>query len=191
MPSVDVYSDGDPKELNAISLAIYRVWVEFALGQRTLGGRRLLKPTGSYASSIKIEMQGKNHVSIMAVGETAETLEKGHRSYSMLQYLSPGSRIPIHRSGFVQGPGPRYSINPRTGLPSRARSSGVRVTGRFVSSLSGIVRVPKEVSGSNTSGTGPAWTVPAMPAYAPTRHLADLFRQRALGLSGGAISFAP
>jgi hypothetical protein len=191
MPRIDVFSDGDPAELNAVTLAIFEVWTSWALGQRTLGGRRLRQPTGTYASALRVEAEGKNHVAIFvdeSVAPHAEYLETGHKAYSMLDYLTPGMRIPIKRTGFVAGPGLRYAINPRTGQASRARSSGLYRAGRFVSALHGIVRVPRQASGQNTSGTGPAWTVPAMPAYSPARNIAALFGRRIADMGGAIFS---
>lgn len=191
MPRIDVFCDGDPKELNAVGLAIFKVWSEWAVGQRTLGGRRLRQPTGTYANALRIEMQSKSHVAVFVdtnAAPEAEVLETGHRSYSMLNYLSPGMRVPIHRAGFVAGTGRGYYINPSTGRASRNRSSGLYRVGRFVSALHGVVRVPRQSVGSNTSGTGPAWTVPAMPAYAPARHLAALFGTRVSSMGGSITS---
>ncbi len=190
MPRIDVFSDGDPAELNAVSMAIFKVWTQWAMGQRALGGRRLRQPTGTYASALRVQAEGKNHVAIFvdaSVAPHAEVLERGHAAYSMLDYLTPGMRVPIQRTGFVPGnSGLRYSVNPVTGRGSRARSSGLFRAGRFVSGLHAIVRVPRHPTGENTSGTGPAWTVPAMPAYSPARNLAALFGQRVSDM-GGAI----
>lgn len=192
MPRIDVFSDDNPQELNAITLAIFKVWSEWSLGQRALGGRRLRQPTGTYASALRVEMQGKNHATVFVdtnVAPHAEALETGHRAYSMLDYLTPGMRIPINRTGFVPGnTGLRYAVNPVTGRASRARSSGLYRAGRFVSALYGIVRVPKTASGRNTSNTGPAWTVPAMPAYSPARNIAAMFGQRVRDI-GGTITY--
>ncbi len=192
MSRIDIFSDGDPAELNAVSLAIFRVWSEWSLGQRALGGRRLRQPTGTYASALRIEMDGKNHAAVFvdtSVASHAEALETGHPAYSMLDYMTPGQRIPIHRTGFVPGAaGLRYSVNPVTGKASRARSSGLYRAGRWVAGLYGIVRVPRAASGRNTSNTGPAWTIPAMPSYAPARHIAAMFGQRVRDM-GGDITF--
>lgn len=192
MPRIDVYSDGDPEELNAVGLAIFRVWSEFGMGQRAIGGRRFRQPTGTYASALRIEAQGKNHVAVFVdetVAPYAKALETGHKAFSMLDHLTPGMRIPIKRTGFVAGPSPyRFSVNPRTRQASRARSSGLYRAGRFVAALYGIVRVPQSAKGSNTSGTGPAWTVPAMPAYSPARNIAAMFGQRVSAIGGSIRS---
>lgn len=192
MPRIDIFSDDDPAELNAVTMAIFKVWTEWSLGQRALGGRRLRQPTGTYASALRVEMDGKNHAAVFvdtSVAPYAEALETGHRAFSMLDYMAPGQRIPIHRTGFIQGAiGLRYSINPTTGKASRARSSGLYRAGRFVSGLYGIVRVPSSATGSNTSHTGPAWTVPAMAAYAPARIIASLFGRRVQDMGGSITS---
>lgn len=199
MPRIDVYSDLKPAELNAIGLAIFKVWSEFALGQRRLGGRSLKQPTGAYQSSLKFEVIGKGHVAVISdtgIAPHAKYIESGHRAVDMLMHLRAGRPYPMQRTGFfeVSGGPQRFSINPQTGKRSRARSSGLLRAGHFVSSVNGIVRTPKDRStlGSrmNTSRTGPAWTIPAMPAYSPTKLLMALFANR-VASRGGTIGYTP
>jgi hypothetical protein len=193
---VDVYSDLQPKQLNKIGLAVFEAWTKFAIGQRTLGGRRIRNPTGTYASSLRFEVLGKNHVAVIAdegIAPHAKILETGHRQFDMLDYLAPGKSYPITKTTFKPVPGAvtRYAINPNTGRRARTGSGLVRA-GRFVPSITGIVRTPmsrEALQGRyNTSGRGPAWTVPAMPAYSPSRLIAALFSRRTAQI-GGVISY--
>lgn len=196
MPRIDLYSELQPKQLNQISIAVFNVWMEFATGQRRLGGRGLKQPTGTYASSLRREVLGKNHIAIIAdtgIAPHAKILESGHRSFSMLDYLQPGQAYPITRTTFapVAGSSVSYAINPQTGRRARTGSGLVRA-GRFVPSLSAIVRAPTSRTSlgarSNSSGRGPAWTVPAMPAYSPARLIAALYAQK-ISQIGGQVAY--
>ena len=196
MPRIDVYSELQPKQLNAIGLAVFRAWTEFSLGQRALGGRRLRQPTGKYASSLRFEVIGKNHVAVISddgIAPHAKIIESGHRQVDMLDYLTPGRAYPITRTMFkpVPGAATSYAVYPGTGKRARTGSGLVRA-GRFVPSVTGIVRTPSSraaVQGrTNTSGRGPAWTIPAMPAYSPARLIAALFSRRTSQI-GGVISY--
>lgn len=198
MPRIDVYSELSGKQLNAVGLAIFKVWSEFAMGQRRLGGRRLQQPTGVYASSLRFEVLGKNHVAVISdegIAPHARILETGHGAYNMLDYLQPGRAYPITRTTFkaVPGAATRYAIYPGTGKRART-GAGVMRAGHFVPSVTGLVRTPvdpQSVSGRmNTSQTGPAWTVPAMPAYTPTRYIMQLFARRVSTLPGH-IAYTP
>lgn len=197
MPRIDVYSELQPKQLNAIGLAVFRAWSEFALGQRALGGRRLRQPTGTYASSLRFEVLGKNHVAVISddrIAPHAKIIESGHRQFDMLDYLAPGKAYPITRTTFkpVPGAATSYAVYPGTGKRART-GSGLMRAGRFVPSVTGIVRTPSSREALrgryNTSGRGPAWTVPAMPAYSPTRLIAALFSRRTAQI-GGQIAYS-
>ena len=198
MSRIDVYSDLSAKELNAVGLAVFRVWSEFAMGQRRLGGRRIREPTGVYASSLRMEVVGKNHVAVIAdtsIAPHAKILETGHRAFSMLDHLTPGKAYPITRRRFMESAAAptNYAYNPRTGRRART-GSGLMRGGTFVPTITGIVRTPVDRSSiagrTNTSGRGPAWTVPAMPAYSPARLIAALFSRRVAD-RGGIVSYTP
>lgn len=197
MPQIDVYSNMGGKELNAIGLAIFRMWSEFAIGQRRLGGRRLEHPTGTYQSSLRVEMRGMNHVAVIAdtaIAPHAKFIESGHGQFDLLPYLTPGRSYPIQRTTFFGDTGAvtRFNVNPNTGRRGRGRATGLVRAGRFVPSISGIVRTPRSRDAlggrQNTSRRGPAWTVPTMPAYSPARIIAGLFAQKAAA-GGGTISY--
>lgn len=196
MPRIDVYSDLDTAELNTVGLAMFAIWSEFAMGQRKLGGRMLREPTGTYQSSLRYEVYGKRHVAVISdtsIAPHAKFIESGHRAFDMLAYLRPSGRYPIRRSGFTADAGGRqFNVNLSTGRRARGRGSGLVRSGRFVPSVTGIVRAPRnraELGGRlNTSKRGPAWTVPAMPAYSPTRLIMGLFAQRVARM-GGTIGY--
>ena len=197
MPRIDIYADLKPAELNAVGLAMFKIWTEFALGQRRLGGRKLKQPTGTYASALRFEASGKNHVAVIVdegKAPHAKVIEHGHRQVDLLDHVAPGRAIPMYRTQFSEVPGGsvRFNINPQTGKRGRAVSAGVMRSGGFVPTLTGIVRAPKsrsELAGRrNTSGRGPAWTIPAMPAYSPARLIAQLFAKK-VSEAGGQIGY--
>ncbi len=205
MPRIDIVAtDADPAYLNQISLQIFQMWREFAIGHRSLGGEKLIHPSGKYAASISLRRYGSrvgvraageipirvlNHVAIIVNEEQAPEsvwIEHGHKAFSMLPHLQPGRSYPISR--WPQTPG--VTSGPAEGFPSGAygrsrvrhmwsesREASYEARSVGGQTLGGYARTPThgQPSGSNRSGTGPAWTVPAMPAYAPAQHLVELF----------------
>lgn len=164
----DVYTDLPPDELNAVGRHVFKLWLDFALGRSELGGRRLLHPTGRYASSIEFRQTGRSRVAIVAdenVAPEAGILETGHGAVDLLQKLTPGRVYPMHRG--TGGAAPVIA----TGRGARRVWAAVRAAG-----FSGYATVPRarRAGARNTSGRGPAWTIPPMPAYAPARILAQL-----------------
>jgi hypothetical protein len=167
---IEVVTDLDPERLNAVGLEIFRKWIEFAMGGGMLGGRRIMHPTGRYASSIRYKRYGQAHVAIIAdesVAPEALILEIGHGPIDLLTKLAAGRTYPIHRGaqGAYLGGGARGKR-----MWAQARAAG----------FSGFATTPTSIADrgpANTSGTGPAWTIPAMPAYSPAHILAELVRQ--------------
>ena len=195
-----VATDAIPEYLNAVSLDIFRMWREFALGQRALG-RTLMHPTGKYASSISMHRYGTrvttvregrefavrqiSHIAIIAsspdenIEKQINSIEYGHEMIDMLDYLDPNTRYPMHRSGMT----PPIVSGGEQAFPRSAQGRG-RVRQMWAQTRhlqsTGSARTPADKSqrgDSNTSGTGPAWTIPAMPAYEPAHILAELFAQ--------------
>lgn len=194
MPKIDIVAtDADPEYINSIGLEIFRLWREFASGQRHLGGRKIENPTGRYAASISIRRYGTRvgirtpghiptrvitRIAVIAdatMAPEAVFLERGHRPIDMLNYLDLGKIYPMHRQGptpqFVSGGMlPHGAYGRRRVRQMWAQTRGGRA--------SGYARTPASLANrgaTNTSGTGPAWTIPAMPAYSPAQHLAELF----------------
>lgn len=197
MPRIDIVStDAVPEYLNNVSLDIFRMWREFALGHRHLNGRSIMHPTGRYAASISLHRYGSrvrtvrrgkemftrmvSHIAIIAderIAPEAAILESGHVGIDMLDHLRPGRLYPMHRGGAV--PGSVSSIE--SGFP-RASPGRRRVVQMWSQSRelsrTGEARTPRDKSHrkpSNTSGTGPAWWIPPMPKYEPAHLLAELY----------------
>jgi len=152
-----------------------------------------MHPTGRYAASISMRRYGSrrgsrgpgqvpirtiNHVAIIAdesLAPEAAILETGHGPIDMLQHLSPGRSYPIF--GDAQTPSAVSGASFPTSSYGRSR---VRKMWAVSRQLTGFRRTPSASGGrkaSNTSGTGKAWTIPAMPAYHPAQILADLVRE--------------
>lgn len=163
---IDVMTDLDPDQLSVVGREVMSRWVAFALGHEGLGGAWIHHPTGRYASSIQYKKTGVATVLIVAntkIAPEAEWIEYGHAKINMLQHLAWGRTYPMHRGtqfSYVGG-GKRGRR-----MWAQARESGFN--GYATTPADGVPR------GANSSGTGPAWTIPAMPIYAPAEVLADL-----------------
>lgn len=154
-----------PEAVTQIGIEIFAKWVEFALGQASIGGRRLVYPTGRYASSISFQKVGTASVAIVAdesVAPEAAVLEYGHGSVDLKQRLAPGV-YPMHRppggaahksaTGLLRrGSGPA-SLRPKMWAELRANES------------SGYASIsPNSPPGS--------WIIPPMVPYSPALILA-------------------
>lgn len=148
-PSYEIWANAPPEQVEAVALDLFREWLAFAEGEASIGGYKLVHPTGFYASSIRVEANPQLRlISFIAdeqVAPEALWLEVGHRSVDLKQHLQQGRAYPIHRgapeSGSRSGPG--SSLHP----------------GQFL------------VAWRTIGDTG--WVIPAMPAYAPGLHLAQ------------------
>jgi hypothetical protein len=157
-----VKTDLDPSQLDDLALEIFRKWVSFALGGVALGSKRIKSPTGKYASSIHIEMRSENEVAILAdvsVAKEAGILETGHKKVDLKTRLQHGKAYPMHRGAGAPGLSPK--------IWAEARSGG----------FNGFASI-----GAHSAG----WIIPAMPAYAPAKHLADLANKLAGRRAAGA-----
>lgn len=169
----EIKTDLPPERIDQIGLAIYEAWVNFALGKTSLGGHRLLHPTGRYAASISFKRTGSASVAIMAdesIAPEALTLEVGHGAIDFKTRF-PGRTFPMHRGeeGVYGGHGfapPFRSLRPSIWAQVRDRGKTGFAT---VPTREGIVKRPE---------LGRSWIIPAMPAYSPAKHLADLIRNQ-------------
>src|SRR5690348_13237168 len=90
----------DPKMVNAIGLIVFAKWLDFALGRTMLNGRRLVYPSGRYASSISYRKEGESTVAIVAdegFAPEAGILEQGHGPVDLKTRLQHGRAYPMHR----------------------------------------------------------------------------------------------
>jgi hypothetical protein len=170
IPPLNVYTDLMPEALTAIGIEIYRLWIAFALGGFRLGGNIVMHPTGRYASSISFRRFGRSHIAIIAdpqIAPEAAILERGHAPIDMKTKLRQGQAYPMHRGepGHYGSAGYGRAI---LAIGPRARASGRQRN---------IWAAPRSAGFSGFATVGKTgWVIPAMRAFAPAQHLADLAR---------------
>ena len=155
-----VKTDLPPDQLTLLAVSVFVQWVEFALGQRSLGNKQLVYPTGRYAASIEFRQESETSIAIVASAPEADIIEQGHGSVDLKTKLQPGRAYPMHRPvGAVPGvrlrrigSGPP-SLKPRLWAELQRQSS------------SGFASI-----GPNSAAD--SWIIPAMPAYSPAMILA-------------------
>jgi len=169
-----------PHLVSMVAAEIFIMWRDFALGNVTLGGKRLVYPSGRYAAALSYQRLGESTVAIVA-DESVERpevaiLEGGHRSFDMKSVSRlQGRAIPMHRM-----PGSQASI----------RATGLRRVGAGPPSLRPSMWAElRTAEGSGFASFGPnsspdSWIIPPMPAYAPAATLAAMARRMASGLGG-------
>ena len=165
-----VKTDLPPQMVTQIGLEVFARWMDFALGKESIGGRRLIYPTGRYAASLQFKKTGEASVAIIAdesVAPEAAILEQGHGPVDLKTRLAPG-RYPMHRTpGGKPGTGLR-----RTGSkkgPFARASMWARVRAAEANGFASIG--PNSAPGS--------WIIPAMAPYAPAATLANMIRAMA------------
>jgi hypothetical protein len=160
----DVWTNADPAQLTEIQLEIFRQWSVFATGGMALNGKIIKNPGGRYARSLRMESGGLNHVGIIAdesIAPEAHFIEGGHDEVDMKKYLTPGKSYPLHYGG---------------GAAARGVFGAPRAGGQY---MTGFARMgPNSKPGS--------WIIPAMPAYAPGRALAEAAAKMG---GGGTVSW--
>lgn len=160
-----------PEAVSRIATEIFARWLDFALGRGSLNGKRLVYPSGRYASSIQYRQEGESTVAIIAdesVAPEAGILEQGHGPVDLKAKLRPG-RYPMHR------------------YPGSNAGGGLRRVGSSVKGLKPSIWAEaraREFSGyatlSENSPPG-SWIIPAMPAYSPALVLAAMAKKMAAG----------
>jgi hypothetical protein len=157
MVEYDVYTDMETEELTEVAYQIMEKWIAFALGEESINGRFLHHPTGRYASSIRIEGRGINHVAVVQdenIAPEGKWIEEGHGEIDMKEYLVMGKSYPMHRGGGAPVFNSTYS----------GRSNNVWAAPRR-QGFTGYAKV-----------TDKGWIIPAMTAYEPAKYLSDAVR---------------
>jgi hypothetical protein len=150
-----------PAEVNRITLEIYARWLQFALGQRALGGRMLVAPTGQYARSIQVQYEDGIAVGVIAdpsIAPEAAILETGHQAVDLKTKLQHGRAYPMHRNIG------RLSMGQRAQMWSEFRTRTGKVRTRTNTGYASI--------GPNSAPD--SWIIPAMPAYSPSLALSEM-----------------
>lgn len=167
-----VLTDLDPESLTAVGFAIMEKWISFAMGKSEIASYRIEHPTGRYASAIRLEGRSETEIAIIADEEIApeiEWLEEGHRAVD-LKTLLPGRRLQMHRGREGQYGSAGYSA-PVLNMTFGGRANNVWATPR-AAGRSGFARVPSTVTAENAA----SWIIPAMAAWSPAQHLAEMVR---------------
>lgn len=177
----DVWTDMAPDEISEVGFIVMTKWIAFALGHETLNGKRVGHPTGRYASSIRVEGRGPNHIAVVAdeeIAPEAGILEAGAPAIDLKQKLQVGRAYPMHRGAAGMFGSKGYGV-PVVASSFSARTKNIWATPR-AHGFSGVARVPTEITSENQS----SWIIPAMPAWAPAEFLAEQLRRGAIRLSG-------
>ena len=174
-----VHTDLPPQWVDRIGLMIFTQWLEFALGQRALGGNRIVYPTGKYAASIKFRREGEATVAIIAdptIAPEAMWLERGHGPIDLKKLLTPGRGYPRHRLKASA------KTNSLTGLARVGRGKAPSTTGQAQKMIGGGPTMwarakAREATGFASFGPNSApdsWIIPPMRAYSPAYILSEM-----------------
>ena len=156
-----VFTDLSPDELTDVAMEIYKKWIAFSLGLDDVAGYKVMNPTGRMASSIRVEGRSINHIAIVADAPEAEILEEGHEAIDLKQKLIAGRAYPMHRGTGVPVFNPTFA----------GRAANVWAAPK-AEGFNGVARIPTEITPENAG----SWIIPAMAAWSPARHLADMAR---------------
>lgn len=160
----------DPEGVTEVALAMFRKWIDFAMGKAALGGKMLIYPTGRYAASIQYRQEGEATVAIIAdaaIAPEAAVLETGHVMVDLKKKLTEGRAYPMHRFTSSRAPGGLRRIG---GGPAGFRPQMWAAVRRG------------EANGFASFGPNSdpdSWIIPAMPAYSPALNLSILAKQMA------------
>lgn len=154
-----ILTDMAPQDINRITLEIFKRWVDFAMGNLSLGGHRIVHPTGRYARAIQVQWEGGIAVGVIAdasIAPEVAMIEHGHAAVDLKQRLTHGRAYPMHRTGQM----PRVGGGPN-GIRSRVWS---QLRTRTMTGYASI--------GPNSPPD--SWIIPPMPAYSPSAVLAAM-----------------
>ena len=161
-----------PEALTEIGLKVFEMWTAFAMGQISLGGKRIIWPTGRYAASLQFEQRGEYVVAITAnenYAPEAAILEEGHGVVDLKTRMAAGV-YPMHR---FQGGGPRGAA---MGLRRRGVGRASMQPSMWAAIREGEANGYATLSPNSPAGS---WILPAMPAYSPAQTLSRIVSQYA------------
>ena len=172
-----------PEEIGEAAMETYRMWVEFAVGRRALGGpggRLLRHPTGDYASAIQWK------VGMRTAEIWTEEGPKEHPSVRPIEYGRPETELKPYMLGGgkntrMDSEGHLYRIIPL----KNDESTEQLVPGMSGSAMKMLSVETKERRFGNVRfrtmsdrpGSAP-WIIPAMKPYAPAEILARMLEQQ-------------
>jgi hypothetical protein len=185
----DIYTNLDPQQLSELASETFRVWLRFALGQEEIGGKKLLHPSGRYASAISWRRTGVARVSILADEDAVPevgAIEYGRPEVDLKSKMLSGGNTHISKDGYA------YRV-----LPLRTdqwRDTPTLTPGMTLDTMSGgkvragvarmwaqprpyVDRKSRFRTMSNRPGSAP-WRIPEFHPYAPAAILAELLDQQ-------------
>jgi hypothetical protein len=173
----DVYTDLDPDQLTAVAMETYRIWLQFALGQSNLTGKKLMNPSGRYAAALSWSRSGPNRVTILAdesVAPEAAWIEAGTAGADVKQMLDRNTKYTKDGHPYRVIPlRPDVAAGPLTFNFDTIAGTSSGKGERMPKSQSKIWAVAREVVDPNsrfrtmTDNPTPGWQIHPMPAYAP------------------------
>ena len=94
----EVKTDLDPEDVHDALLSTFQKWIEFAMGMRKLGGRKLKTPSGKMATALRADTDKDGNVVALYIdpesagGDTNNFLMYGHkRVHLKTTMLRPGA----------------------------------------------------------------------------------------------------
>ena len=191
MTDYTVHTNANPQQLGLIAADTYKQWMEFALGHKEIGGKKLMHPSGKYAASISWQRQGTYQVVIVAddtVAPEGKWIEDGISGFSIKQKM-------LAKYSKINAKGERYRIIPMPPYPDKDKPNDMlngNSLADFITKYNpngqrvrrNIARMwgkPIKRTSFRTMRDGPgaaAWYIPDRPAYAPAKHLADLLKNQ-------------
>ena len=187
-----ITTDLPPEAVNQVGRYIAAKWVAFALGSESLNNRRIIYPSGRYAAAIKYKNTGFSEFTI-AVPENMKTLpealmlESGHGEIDLKKKLQQGKAYKMHRESVDTNRGPGRRTTPegllRTSFNTTLNATQMRRT-RSTGKRAMMYIEMRKADATGYASFGPnskpeSWIIPAMPAYSPSKVLADLAVQAA------------
>lgn len=164
-----------PESVSLIAQIIFMKWIDFAMGHSMLNGRRLMYPTGRYASAIQYREEGEAAISIIAnAGQAPEAavLEHGHAQFDLKTRLQAGRAYPMHR----------FTVSNKPGGLRRSGSGPPGSTPRIWAEVR-----QRESNGFASFGPNSdpgSWIMPAMAAYSPAQALASMAQDMVRKMGG-------
>ena len=177
----EVNTDLDPMALTELAIVTFQKWVSFALGKESIGGNRLMHPTGRYAASMSYKQTGVSTVAIIADEKLAPEggwIESGRAGFSLKDKMLQGKNVRRSKAGYL------YRWIPiNKGTDSLAHAFRVKAHSPVSKQIWASIR-EKAGKGnvefalmSNKPGSA-SWIIPPMPAYSPAKILADAIREQ-------------
>ena len=191
-----IETDLDPEALTELAVETYQKWVSFALGVEEIGGKRIMHPTGRYASALSWKQNGKYSASIIADSDVTldvDSIEGGTPAHSMKQAMLYSGNVNKSAGGFHYRTvpiKPSVSGRPTKSALTRFWMNLNKSKKGYSMSRAGLksYNAPKDTSAvadgsvfrtmSDKPGSSD-WVVPAMPAYSPAKTLAGLLEKAA------------